>query len=93
VVDPVAVIGDELQAVARASEQFGVDLVGDGRDQHVGIAERRREIGLAHRRVVDVQPRVEQLAHARLDLIRQLARDDDKRLLFAGHSFLKLGSC
>ena len=40
---------------------------------------------LRHRPVLDVQPGVEQFAHARLDRIGQLARDDDERLLFAGH--------
>ena len=55
--------------------------VGDGRHQHVGGLDRLGELGLAHRLVVEVEPRVEQLAHARLDAVGQLARDDDQRLL------------
>ena len=43
------------------------------------------ELGLAHRLVVDVEFRVEQLAHARLDTLRQLARDDHQRLLPVRH--------
>ena len=40
---------------------------------------------LAHRLVVEIEPRVEQLAHARFDAVRQLARDDDQRLFAFGH--------
>ena len=34
------------------------------------------QIGLRHRHVVEVEARVEQFAHPRLDDVRQLARDD-----------------
>ena len=37
-----------------------------------------------HRRVVDVQARVEQFAHARFDDVGQLAGDDDEGFL-CGH--------
>ena len=40
--------------------------------------------GRGHRRVVQVQPRVEQFAHARFHRFRQLAGDDDERFL-GGH--------
>ena len=44
------------------------------------------ELRLRHRLVVDVEAGVEQLAHARLDDVGQLARDDDEGLLGAvGH--------
>ena len=48
---------------------------------------------MRHRLVVDVQPRVEQLAHARLDGVRQLARDDDEGFLGGcRHGRLGVGS-
>ncbi len=48
--------------------------------------------GLRHRLVVDVQPGVEQLAHAGLDDVRQLARDDDDGLPgTGGHGFSAAG--
>ena len=67
-------------------EHAAVDPVGDGRHQHVGDLDGLDQLGLAHRLVVEVQPRVEQLAHARLDAVRQLARDDHQRLLRRCHS-------
>ena len=73
-------------------DQRGVDPVGDGRDQHVGLLHRGRQLVLAHRPVVEVQPRVEQLAHARFHLVGQLAGNDDQRFLAAGHRFLECGS-
>ena len=81
IVDAVAEIGDQLQLLARLRDHRGVDAVGDGRHQHVGGLHGLGELGLAHRLVVEVEPRVEQLAHPRLDGVRQLARDDDQRLL------------
>ena len=52
--------------------------------QHVGAAHRLGDFALAHRRVFDVQARVEQFAHARLDEVGQPARHDDEGFLF-GH--------
>ena len=88
VVDAVAEIGDQLEVFAGSGDQRLVYPVGDGRHQHVGFLHRRRQLLARHRLVVDVQARVEQLAHARLDRVRQFARDDDERLFLAGHSSL-----
>ena len=85
IVDAVAEIGDQLELLAGLAEHRGVDAVGDGRHQHVGGLHRLGELGLAHRLVVEIEPRVEQLAHAGLDAVGQLARDDDQRLLGFGH--------
>ena len=71
-------------------EHRGVDAVGDGRHQHVGGLHRLGELGLAHRLVVEVEPRVEQLAHARFDAVRQLARDDDQRFFGLRHACARL---
>ena len=46
---------------------------------------------LAHRLVVEIEPRVEQLAHPRFHGVRQLARHDDQRLLAFCH-FPPLGA-
>ena len=43
--------------------------------------DRLGQLGLAHGLVVDIEARVEQLAHARFDRLGQLARDDDERFL------------
>ena len=80
-IDAVAEIGDQLHLFAGLGDHAGVDDVGDGGDEHVGLAHRVDELALAHRLVVEVEPRVEQLAHARLDEVGQLAGDDDEGLL------------
>ena len=49
-------------------------------DQHVGDFQGLGDLALRQRRVIDVEPGVEQLAHAGLDDIGQLARDNDDRL-------------
>ena len=80
IVDAVAEIGDQLELLAGLGEQRGVDLVGDGRHQHVGGFHRLGQLGLGHRLVFGIEARVEQLAHAQFDAVGQLARDDDQRL-------------
>ena len=89
-VDAIAEIGDQLEVRPGLGDQRRVDAVGDGRHQHVGLLDGGDQLGLAHRAVVEVQPRVEQLAHAGLDRVGQLARDDDERLLPAGHCFPRI---
>ena len=84
VVDAVAEIGDQLELRAGLGDQRAVDAVGDGGHQHVRRLDRLGELGLAQRLVVDVEARVEQLAHARLDCLRQLARDDHQGFLGGG---------
>ena len=84
VVDAGAEIRDQLQVFARARENAGVEPVGDGGDQHVGGLNGLGQLLARHRRVVDVQARVEQFAHARFDDVGQLAGDDDEGF-FCGH--------
>jgi hypothetical protein len=81
IVDAVAEIGDELEVRAGLRQHGGIDAVGHGRDEHVGGFDRLHELGLRKRAIVDVQPCVEQLAHARLDVIGQAPGDDDKKFL------------
>jgi hypothetical protein len=80
IIDPVAEIGDQLQPLAGMPQHRGVDAVGHRRHQHVGDLHRLGELGRAHRLVVEIQPGLEQLAHARLDIVGQFARYDDQRL-------------
>ena len=47
IVDAVAEIGDQLEPLAGLIDHLGVDLVGDGRHQHVGALRRLDEFGLA----------------------------------------------
>ena len=89
IVDAVAVIGDQLQIGSGLLDQRRVDPVGDGGNQHIGLAHRGHELGLRHWPVVDVQARVEKLAHPRFDLIGELAGNDDQGLLAACHGFLE----
>ena len=84
VVDAIAEIGDQLHLLAGKANQLRVDAVGDGRNQHVGGGERSCEFAPRHRLVVDVEPGVEQFAHARFDDVGQFARDDHERFL-PGH--------
>ena len=55
---------------AGLGDQRRVDAVGDGRHQHIGFLDRRHQFRLGHRPIVDVQAGVEELAHARFDLVR-----------------------
>jgi hypothetical protein len=88
IVDAVAVIGNHLQLAVGLLEQLLGDLVGDGWHQHVGGADRFGDLLLRHRRIVEIEPCVEQFAHAGLDRVRQLARDDNKRLFLNRHVLL-----
>jgi hypothetical protein len=91
IVDAVAEIGDQLQPAFGLLEQFFGDLVGDGRHQHVGGADRIGDLLGGQRRIVEIEPGVEQLAHAGLDRVRQLARDDNERLFLDRHVLLSRG--
>ena len=81
---PGAEIGDQLEIGARLGDQGGVDAVGDGGHQHIGRGHGFCKLCSRHRHIVMVEARIEQLAHARFHRFRQLAGDDDKRLL--GHA-------
>ena len=86
VVDAVAEIGDQPQLLAGMAEHGAVDLIGDRRHDDVGDLDRLDQLGLAHRLVVEIEPRVEQLAHARFDAVRQFAGDHDQRFFTRCHS-------
>ena len=83
-IDAVAEIGDQPHLFARLGDHGGVDLVGDGRHQNVGLAHRLDDLGLRHRLVFEVETGVEQLAHAGLDEFRQPPRDHHEGF-FLGH--------
>ena len=87
---PLPKLAISLRFGAGLLEDRGVDAVGHGRHQHVGGLHRLGELGLAHRLVVEVEPRVEQLAHAGFDAVGQLARDDDQRFFGLGHACARL---
>jgi hypothetical protein len=84
-VDAVAEIGDQPELRPGLGDQRLVDAVGHRGHEHVGLLHGGDQLGLGHGMVVDVEARVEQLAHARLDRVRQLARDDDEGFLPARH--------
>ena len=86
VVDAVAEIGDQLELLAGLAQHRPVDVVGYGRHDHVGDLGGLDELRLAHRLVVGIEPRIEQLAHARFDAVRQPAGDHDQRLFALCHS-------
>ena len=69
------------QLLARGLNELRIDAVGDGGHQHIRLAHGLCQRHVAHRPVAVIQARVEQLPHARLDRIRQLAGDDHERLL------------
>ena len=73
-------------------DQFFVDRVGDGRHQDVGGADRVGDLLRRHRLIVEIEPGIEQLAHAGLDRVRQFARDDNERLFLNRHVLLSRGS-
>ena len=91
VVDADTEVGEELELVAGAGDDLGIDSVGDGRGQHVGAVHRRHQGLGVHGCVVEVEFGVEQLAHTRLHRIGELARDDDFRLA-SGHDESDKGS-
>ena len=87
IVDAVAEIGDQLEPLAGLARAPRASIwsvtVGTSTS---ALLHRLGELGLAHRLVVEVEARVEQLAHARFDAVRQPAGDHDQGLLAAGHS-------
>jgi hypothetical protein len=86
VIEAVAEIGDQLEAFAGLAEHSGVDAVRYGGHQHIGGLHHFGQVGLAHGLVVEVEVRVEQLAHASLDGVRQFAGDDHQGLFGFRHS-------
>ncbi len=80
IVDAVAEIGDQLNLALGLLEQLFVDQVGDGGHQDIGRTHGIGDLLVGQRRIVEIELRVEQLAHAGLDRVRQFARDDNERL-------------
>src|SRR5690606_9606238 len=80
VIDAGAEVGDELEVRAGLAEDARVDAVCYGGNQDVGRLDRLDQVVRPHGRVIDVQPGREQLAHAGLDDVGKLARDDHERL-------------
>ncbi len=81
VIDAGAEVRDQTQAGTGLGQDGAVDTVGDGRNEDVGRLHGFDQLGLAHRFVVDVQTRLEQLTHPRLDDIGEFPCDNDDRLL------------
>jgi hypothetical protein len=88
IVDAVAEIGDHAQLAVGILEDLLGNHVVDGGHQHVSGADRIRDLLRSHRRIVEVQPRVEQLTHPGLDRVRQLAGNDDERFFLDRHALL-----
>jgi hypothetical protein len=76
----VSSVSTQLHRIARLGDQARGDLIGDGGDKDIGAAHRLGEFALAHRMIVDIESRVEEFAHARLNEIRQPARHNDEGL-------------
>ena len=80
-VDARAVIGDQLQLFAGLRDQPGVDVVGDGRHQHIGARHGGGQLVAAHLGVGVAQLDVEQFLHPRLHRLGQASRDDNTQTL------------
>jgi hypothetical protein len=83
-IDPVAEIRDEPHLFGGLGDHGGVDLVGDGRHQNVGLAHRLDDLHLGHRLIFEIEASVEQFAHAGFDEFGQSPRDHNKGF-FLGH--------
>ena len=75
---PVPKLAISLSRGSGLRQHRAIDAVGDRWHHHVGRLRGFHELRLRHRLVVHVEARIEQLPHARLDDIGQLARDDDQ---------------
>jgi hypothetical protein len=84
-VGAIAVVGDELQLLAGLGDEGGIDAIGDGGHKHIRLADGGHQLGLREWPVPDIEPCIEQLAHACFDLVRELSGDDDERLFSPGH--------
>ncbi len=81
IIDAGAEIGDELHLLAGESDQLAVNPVGHGRHEHVGGAQGGRELIARHWLVLDVELRIEKLAHPRFNDVGQFTRYDNERFL------------
>ncbi len=83
-IDAVAEIGDQPHLLAGLRDHRRVDVVGDGRDKHIGLAHGLDDFRLRHRLVLEVEAGVEQFAHSRFDEFGEPPRDDHNGFLL-GH--------
>ena len=84
-----AKIGEHSERGRRAIDQAGVDAVGHGRHQYVGVLNQFDNFIGRHLMIVVVEAAVEQFGHPRLDLRQKLASDGDARAFDAlelGHA-------
>ena len=79
-----AVIGDQAEAIRRFGNQIRGDPVGHCGHQYVAIRDRRGQLLAAQRRIVGAQRDIEQFRHARFDMRRKRARDENARTGGAG---------
>ena len=91
IVDAIAEIGDEFHLRPGEFNELGIDPVGHGWNDHLGGVQGFGESAARHWLVVDVEPRIEQLAHAGFNDAGQFAGHDNERL-FPAHSPCPLGS-
>ena len=77
-VDAGAERRDQLQRGAGRGEHFGVDSVGNGRHENIGLCDGGHQFGFAEGFVVEVEAAGEKLHHPGFDRVRQLAGNDDK---------------
>jgi hypothetical protein len=83
-IDPIAEIGDQPHLLSRLRDHRRIDVVGDGRHEHVGLTHRLDDLGLGHSLVFEVEPGVEQFAHPGLDQLGQPPGDHHEGS-FLGH--------
>ncbi len=91
IVSAIAKIGDKLELGAGSSNQFGIDAVGDRRHQNPGPLHGGNERIAGEGFVGLVPDQIKQLAHPRLDSLRQTAGQDDKRFLRFMSAPVRLG--
>jgi hypothetical protein len=79
-VETRAIVGDQLQLLARLRQQARVDHIGDRRHQHIRPPHRLGQLLAGHRDVRVAQFDVEQLLHPRFDGLGQPSRHDHSQV-------------
>ena len=89
IVDAVAEIRDQLQLAVGLLEQISAVISSVTVGTSTSAVRTASAICAGvHRRIVEIEPGVEQFAHARLDRVRQFTGDDDERLFLNRHVLL-----
>ena len=86
IINAIAEIGDQLEALSCLRNHMCVDPVGDGGHQDIRHFDRFDHLGLGHWLVMLIEPGVKELAHARFHSIGKLAGYNNDRLGFC-HRF------